>query len=150
MAPPWAAEILRAEEWQEVEEWPAPTCVYDVWQGYSFRSSWPSTFIGMEVFGFGFQDRISLCSTGYTRTYSVDQVPLKLRGLPASVSWVLLLLNTNPSLKILQRTMSIKANASRQGKNERAFYSSMDSFPVHSHQQNLHHNVVTTTKIHEI
>lgn len=106
----------QSRKWQEVEEWPAPTCVYDVWQGYSFRSSWLSTSIGMEVFGFGFQDRISLCSTGYTRTYSVDQVPFKLKGLPASVSWVLLLLNTTPGLKILQRSMSTKANASRQGK----------------------------------
>jgi hypothetical protein len=29
--------------------------VYDVWQGYSFRCSWLSKFIGMEAFGLVFK-----------------------------------------------------------------------------------------------
>ena len=39
----------------------------------------------VRLFGFGFRDRVSLCSLGCPRTCSVDQAGLKLRDLPASV-----------------------------------------------------------------
>jgi hypothetical protein len=38
---------------------------------------------------FVFQDRVSLCSSGYPGTHSVDQAGLELRNLPASASQVL-------------------------------------------------------------
>jgi hypothetical protein len=41
------------------------------------------------VFGFVFQDSVSLCSPGCPRTHSVDQAGLELRNPPASASQVL-------------------------------------------------------------
>jgi hypothetical protein len=38
---------------------------------------------------FVFQDRVSLCSPGFTGTHFVDQAGLELRNLPASASQVL-------------------------------------------------------------
>jgi hypothetical protein len=66
-------------------------CIYTKDLVISFPSLSPCFFVFFVFFfwGGGFQDRVSLCSSGYPGTHSVDQAGLELRNLPASASRVL-------------------------------------------------------------
>ena len=66
-----------------VEHLPIPTaCPFLVFCLLGFCLVWFGFFVFVFVFGFVFQDRVSLYSPGCLGTHSVDQAGLKLRNPP--------------------------------------------------------------------